>query len=909
MSEKLSSKTRPTLVLLDANSLFYRAFHALPLTLTTRDGQVTNAVYGFTSMFIKLLERIGRPAAIAAVFDKGLSGRGEIFPEYKAQRPETPVELKQQQPLVREVLRALSVPVVEVEGYEADDVIATFATRGEAEGWEVMVVTSDRDAYQLVSPHIKIMTNRKGISDIVIYDEDKLAERYDLRPDQMVEMAALRGDPSDNIPGVPGVGEKTAIKLIKEYGTVEQIIAAAPNIKQNKLRENLIAHSDGAILGKELVTLQRDVPIGTDVDGLKWGPWDDVQVKQVFQSFEFRTLYQQLMNVAHGMSGQSGANVAEASQPKPVKAPPVTAITDDNLPALAKKWEKSGSPDLGLEMMVDESGALTTVLLSDGKDSWSLALDPNALFESLDGLSALGRSYQGRLVLEDAKAAIRKLRSRGVRMDCRVFDVGLAGYLVEPTVNDYTLSRLAADYLERTIPDSPVVKVETELLPEVDTETGEASPGEVMSARAASLADLVPELEKILAERDQIELLENMELPLMRALVDVEDRGVAIDREYIQELSRQLGTRIAELTTAILEDAGEEFNINSPQQLQEILFTKLGLKPGKKTKTGFATDASTLSLLVDDHPIVAKIMDYRELTKLNGTYLEPLPTLVDPITGRVHTTFNQKVAATGRLSSKDPNLQNIPIRTPLGKQLRKAFVPGKGYDGLLVADYSQVELRILAHLSKDEIMTESFLTGDDVHARTAAEVFGVPREEVTSEMRSRAKAVNFGIVYGISAKGLSDQLRIPIGEAQVYIDRYFERYKGVKEYIDSAIAAGHRDGYVTTLFGRRRYLPEIASPNFRMRTFGERLAVNMPIQGTAADIIKVAMVDLEDSLKAAAMKSRVVLQVHDELVLEIVDSERDEASRFVKEAMVGAFELKPPLEIDMSVGTDWYSAK
>lgn len=871
MAVREETGAKQKVVLIDGNSLLYRAFYALPETLATSTGQVTNAVFGFTSMLIKLLETEGWDTVIVA-FDRGKTFRHEVYEDYKANRKPPPDTLQQQKPIAREVLGALAIPTVEAEGFEADDLLATLAKRGEEAGHKVLVVTGDRDAFQLISPQVSVLTTRRGITDIVRYDPKRLDERYGIPPNLIRDMLALKGDESDNIPGAPGIGEKTALKLVKEFGTVEELFERLQEVTPPRIRQILEDHKDLIVLGKELATLHYEVPLDIDLQQAAWAGYDEAKVREVFGALEFRTLMERLFAL------ETGAPPAAQEESFTYRE-----LAEEDLDQLTGAGEAAAVPhfDRGLE----------GVALATGEGLFYIPAGLGGLFQAERPLAVFLGSERPAKLLGDAKATQVALGTVGLPVGGIAFDLAVAAYLLDPTHTDYSVERLARDELGMILPDD------------------ESDPHLACCAQAEAVRRLAELFRDELQSRDQTALFEEIELPLVRVLADMEQRGVAIDQDHLGRLSAQLEADIQRILEEAWAAAGEEFNLNSPQQLSRIIFDKLGLTTRKRRKTSTGTDASILADMAGDHPLIPLILEYRELAKLKSTYLDALPRLVNPETDRLHTSFNQTVTATGRLSSSNPNLQNIPVRTPLGQQIRQAFVPGIEGDLLLVADYSQIELRILAHLSGDPTLTDAFLEGEDIHTRTAAEVFDVDAAEVDTEMRRRAKAVNFGIVYGISPYGLSEQLGIDPDEAERYIALYFSRYPKVQEYIQQAIAQAHRDGFVVTLLGRRRYLPEMKSSVYRVRSFGERLAVNTPIQGSAADLMKKAMVDLHQRVLDAEMGSRMVLQVHDELVLEIPPEEQQLARDLVREAMVGVYPLHPPLVVNIAAGKNWAEAK
>jgi len=859
-------------LVIDGSSLIHRAFFALP-PLTNKNGVPTGAVYGLCNMLVKLMDEV-KPKYMAVAFDKSRkSFRTEMFAEYKGQRKPTPPELKSQFPLSMQVLEALGIKTLELDNYEADDIIGTFAAKAPKE-IEVIVVTGDKDELQLVDKRTKVYFTKRGITDIQIYDEAEFAAVYEgLAPKQIIELKGLMGDSSDNIPGVPGVGPKTAIKLIKEYGDVAAVIANIEKITSKSLKQKLIDNKESAILSQKLATIFTDTPVDLSMDTyeLKELP---LEAKELLNQLDFRNMYDKFA----GVLGTSNAN---------------TGLFDD-------LEEDTGAELVHLDAVkakalfqdISSKNAATSFVATIAGDLPELTITEADIFYQdkvyiLDGMSNCWQDFYD--YLADAKLAKSTIDSKEIYKACIcqhkkaagiVDDVALAAYLTDPGFNSYALADLVKRYLNKE-----------------------------KNTACENLSELVKYLRERLVERELVNLYETIELPLAPVLAHMEFNGIKPDIELLDQLNEDMTFRIAKLEKLAAEQAGEKINLKSPKQLGVLLFETLGLPVIKKTKTGYSTDAAVLEQLEDKHPLIGTILEYRKLTKLQSTYLDGLKPLVNSKTGRIHTHFQQTVAVTGRLSSTDPNLQNIPTRTEEGKQIRAIFVPGEGYDYLMSCDYSQVELRILACIAQDELLLESFKHGQDVHARTAAEVMGVPLEEVSKEMRSKAKAVNFGIVYGISDFGLAKQLDVTRGEAAGYIKNYFARYTGVKQYMEDIVAKAREQGYVATLMGRRRYLPDIRNSNFNLRSFAERTAINTPIQGTAADIMKLAMLGVAKALQEAGVKSRILLQVHDELVLEVPEAEKEQVASIVENAMEGAASLEISLAAEVAFGKNWAEAK
>lgn len=894
-------------LLLDGHSLAYRAFYALPPELRTTSGTPTNAVYGFTGMLIKAIQTLGT-RSLAAAFDKGLpASRLAIRPEYKAQRTAAPDEFRSQIPLIHEVLNSLNIRMYQIPGVEADDILAILAQSLAAQGAEVVVLTADRDFFQLVGPRITLMMNRRGITDTVVYDEAAVFERYGFGPDRYLDYAALRGDPSDNIEGVPGVGEKTAAKLIQNHGTLENVLNSLDKLTP-KLRANLAEAAERLLVNKEFFRFRSSDEIeaeGADIEGLDvrladlaMGAWDFNRIRQLFDSLEFRVLYDRLaadspeaMAVATGFEGTTSG-----------------VSTEQDLTDLAELLKGVGT--LTLRLSGDESSArkpphLISIATPEG--ARVIRIGPGGLPAKVvwDKLGPAIRNAQ--VATHGSKEALQRLAAVGVVPAGVAMDTELAAYLVDPARGSYKLNELTRHYLDRELKlDAADSVVEdsgqgTLLLDDV-FEDHVTSPG----LEAIATAELVEILSKELRERGAWDLFVDLELPLAAVLAKVELTGIGLDSAYLDDMSITLSKQLDAAEYRIFDLAGGPFNIASPPQLRAVLYDKLGLKPSKKTKTGFSTDAAVLESLIDEHPIIESILRHREISKLKSTYIDSLPRLVDPATGRLHTRFNQTVATTGRLSSDRPNLQNIPIRTEEGKAIRRAFIPDAGHL-LVVADYSQIELRLLAHLSGDEELVGAFARGDDIHRLSIGKALGIPYDEVTSAQRSIGKMVSYGVTYGMGPFGLSQRLKIPVDQARTYIDGFFASYPRVRTYLDGVVAQATEDGWTTTMLGRRRYLPELKSRNPRVRGLGERQALNAPLQGSAADIMKLSMVKVDRALEGTT--ARMVLSVHDELVFEVPEGDVQPVSVIIREAMEGAIALNVPLTVDLAWGANWADAK
>ncbi|HEY3318317.1 MAG TPA: DNA polymerase I [Coriobacteriia bacterium] len=882
--------TDRVVAIIDGNSLVHRAYHALPPTMTAPDGTPTNAVFGFTSMLVKMVSDL-RPYGVVVAFDCGKPAfRTEVLERYKVQRPPTADELKVQFPLVKKVLEALAVPIVESPGWEGDDVLGTLAEFGKAAGVRVLLVTGDRDALQLVEDGaVEVVSTRKGITDIVVYDEAGVKEKTGVTPAQIPDYLGLKGDTSDNIPGVPGVGEKTAAKLIAEYGSLEEVLAHAEEIK-GRLGENLRTNAEEARASKIVATIRRDVPVQLDLGGVCWGTWRAEDVLRVFTALSFTTLVDRVFATAPA--------VEEAPPSLEEVAVRATAEGPDAVTRL--RAYIAGGPEAWLGVALDD-GAGETLFPAEARVLAVAVPGETVVVRGEEADAVLGELVsRARIAAWDAKEALQPLCPPGEAVHAcphpldaldpaRLFGCDVAAYLLESNRSSYELPRLVEEYLGRRLAES-------------------ADAGERAAARASAVAELQPVLAERLEADGSLECFERIEMPLVPVLVRMENIGVGIDASILDDLAADVSGQIEALRSEILELAGVDFNVDSPKQLGEVLFDKMQLPAGKRTKTGWSTDASVLGPLCESFPICARVMEYRELTKLRSTYIDALPRLLGP-DGRLHTTFNQTVASTGRLSSSNPNLQNIPVRSDLGRRIRAAFVPPDRDELMVAADYSQIELRILAHLSDDPGLIEAFTSGADFHTATAARVFGVAPASITPEHRRRAKAVNFGIVYGISAHGLSESLQVPRDDAQAMIDRYFDAYPLVREYLDRVVAEAHRDGYAVTMFGRKRRIPELNSANHNLRGFGERTAMNHPMQGTAADVVKLAMAEVDRRLRSEGLASRMVLQVHDELVFEAPPAELERLSAMAAEAMTAVVALKVPLEVHVSSGTDWAAAK
>jgi len=887
-------------MLIDGNSLTYRAFFALPTDMTTASGQVTNAVFGFTSMLINLY-RDHEPDGIAVAFDLPQpTFRHVRLDTYKANRDEAPDILRQQMGLVRQVIDALAIPSVDAAGFEADDIIATLATRARDAGDEVIVVTGDRDSYQLVEdPSIKVLYNRRGVSDYAFYDEAGIAERTGVVPGSYVTYAALRGDNSDNLPGVPGVGEKTAAKLVNKYGDLDGIFAAVAE-QTPKLRENLAANEERVRLNEELMLLVRDVELDMEISDLRMGEPDLEEVRKLFDFLEFRTLFDRLQEVI-GVEGTVDSAVGEELVVEVVELESV----EDALKAIGSLADRSGSLALAAAWVDDTQRELAGLALADddadGRAVWlpASSLDDPLVGNALAGLlSSGGRA----LSAHDAKPLIRALARRDVDVAGLALDTKIAAYLLDPAESRYLLDELLVRYANLSLPN-PGAAVDGQL----DLDGDQVSAAIDAGRRAVAVDRLAGPVLEALDAQGLRQLNDEIEVPLIEVLARMEAVGVGVDVPVLESIRDELTADCERYRDQLYEDAGREFNVNSTKQLREILFEELALTPQKKTKTGYSTDATSLEKLKGQHPIIDHLLAYREVEKLRSTYgLGLLAEVSDD--GRIHATFNQTVARTGRLSSDRPNLHNIPVRTETGRSFRRAFVPGLGNE-LLVADYNQIELRCIAHLALDPGLIMAFEAGDDIHEATAARVFDVEPAEVTIEQRSKAKMVSYGLAYGMEAYGLAQRLGIPTSEAAEILKAYFEAFPAVEQYMDRTVAEARERGYTETLFGRRRMIPELSSGNYRIRQAGERQAMNAGIQGLAADIFKVALVRLDKALRARSGSAFVILQVHDEVVIEVPPSESEEVLALTEEIMSKAFDLRVPLAVNLVTGPNWADAK
>jgi DNA polymerase I len=897
---------RELLLLLDGHSLAYRAFFALPIeNFATTTGQPTNAVYGFTAMLINVL-RDERPTHVAVAFDRGEpTFRHEQYVAYKANRRETPVDFRSQLSLIFEVLDVLGIRHLSKAGFEADDLIATLATEAAGQGMDVLIVTGDRDVLQLVSEHVTVLMTRRGISEMTRFDPGAVREKYGLTPAQYPDFAAVRGDPSDNLPNIPGVGEKTATKWIAEFGSLAALVDRVDEVK-GKAGDALREHLGDVLRNRQLTELARDVPLDAGPRDLLPTPWDRNAIHQLFDTLQFRVLRERL--VEYLPSGIGAESESKPGEPQGGFEISVALPGPDEVAA----WLGEHAPGprrSGLSMNGSwgrGTGTLTGIALA-APDGECAFFDPSQLGEADE--RALADWLADPLIakaLHDAKGPMHALAARGLELHGLTSDTALAAYLALPGQRSFDLGDLVLRYLGRELRDEAAPgQLSLEGLGEEDTEPSVA---EATALRARATADLADALDADLESRGAAELLRDVELPLAAVLVDMERTGIAADTGHFADMSATLGGEVKAAEQAAYTVVGREFNLGSPKQLQEVLFTELGLPKTKRIKTGYTTDSEALTWLLaqTEHPVLVHLLRHRDVARLKSIVDSLIP--MAGADGRIHTTYNQTIAATGRLSSVDPNLQNIPIRTEEGRRIRRGFIVGGGYECLLTADYSQIELRIMAHLSGDAALAAAFGSGHDFHATTASRVFGMPPEEVAVEQRSKIKAMNYGLAYGLSAYGLSQQLRITTDEARALMDEYFKEFGGVRDYLQEVVAQARSDGYTETILGRRRYLPDLLSDNRQRREMAERMALNAPIQGSAADIIKVAMLRVDTALADRGLRSRMLLQVHDELIFEVAEGELDGLRDLVSEAMCGAFEMTIPLEVSFGTGRSWAEA-
>ncbi|MCX4991635.1 MULTISPECIES: DNA polymerase I [unclassified Streptomyces] len=898
-TEKTAGTGRPRLMLMDGHSLAYRAFFALPAeNFTTATGQPTNAIYGFASMLANTL-RDESPTHFAVAFDVSRkTWRSEEFTEYKANRSKTPDEFKGQVELIGEVLDAMHAQRFAVDGFEADDIIATLATQAEAEGFDVLIVTGDRDSFQLVSEHTTVLYPTKGVSELTRFTPEKVFEKYGLTPAQYPDFAALRGDPSDNLPGIPGVGEKTAAKWINQFGSFAELVERVDEVK-GKAGQNLRDHLEAVKLNRRLTEMVKDVELPRTVADLERAAYDRTALAMVLDTLEIRnpSLRERLLAVDPG--------AAEAEETRPV----AEGVEIDGTVLGAgelKPWlAEHGTAVLGMST-VDSwalgTGAVAEVALAAGAGA-AAWFDPSQLDESDENAFATWLADPAKhKVMHSAKGAMRVFAEHGWTIEGVTMDTALAAYLVKPGRRSFALDALSLEYLGREL--GPAAAADGQLA----FGTDEQAEADALMTQARTILDLGEAFGEKLQEVGAADLLRDMELPTSSLLARLERHGIAADRAHLEAMEQMFAGAVQQAVKEAHAAAGHEFNLGSPKQLQEVLFGELALPKTKKTKTGYTTDADALAWLAaqteNELPVI--MLRHREQAKLRVTVEGLIKSIAAD--GRIHTTYNQTVAATGRLSSTDPNLQNIPVRTDEGRAIRRGFVVGEGFESLMTADYSQIELRVMAHLSEDEGLLEAFASGEDLHTTVASQVFSVERSAVDAEMRRKIKAMSYGLAYGLSAFGLSQQLNIEAGEARALMDTYFERFGGVRDYLRRVVDEARATGYTATLFGRRRYLPDLNSDNRQRREAAERMALNAPIQGTAADIVKIAMLNVDRALREAKLTSRMLLQVHDEIVLEIAPGERERTEELLRREMASAVQLRAPLDVSVGSGPDWESA-
>lgn len=889
------------LMVIDGNSILNRAYYGLNQLLTTSDGTYTNGIYGFINVMQRYIEE-ENPQYICVAFDlKAPTFRHTMYEGYKAKRKGMPEELRVQVPLLKEVLDAMSIKRLEKEGYEADDILGSLALCAENNGVEVILVTGDRDAFQLVGPstRLKLPRTKGGKTVTEEYDYQRIVEAYGIEPRQFIDVKALMGDASDNIPGVPGIGEKTALELIKEFKNLDNLYDSLDSVTKKRVRENLETYKEQAYMSRDLATIDRNVPSLCDFEELIRKEIDREKTYEIFKRLEFKSFIDKFGLTVAPQGDSVGADIQIAK-------------SDDDLEELTNSIY--AAKKAYIYYLLDKVGKfnkkLTALAISFGDDRvWYVDfvnyIDEDKLLSRFKeifenpGIKKYGHDFKNFIVY---------LNTKGIELQGLAFDTMLGAYIINPSRETYTLSEIASELLGLNVEPVEMLSGKGKNFT-LFREMPVLTLSNVVGNYPCVIDRISRKIENMLDENGQKDLYFNIELPLVKTLADMEYRGFKVNVHGLVEFSRELEVKIEEIKSRIFSLAGEEFNINSPKQLGVILFEKLGLPVIKKTKTGYSTDAEVLEELSDRHEVIGEILQYRQLMKLKTTYAEGLLSVINPETGKIHSSFNQTVTVTGRISSTEPNLQNIPIKIEMGRKIRKVFIPSSDDFQLLDADYSQIELRVLAHITGDENMINAFLSNEDIHASTAAKVFDIPVDEVTSTMRSRAKAVNFGIIYGIGDFSLAKDLGITRKEARKYIDGYLDRYPKVKQYMHDIVEMGKNQGFVTTMFNRRRNLPELKSRNFNIRSFGERVALNTPIQGSAADIIKIAMVRVHEELKKRQLKSRLILQVHDELIIEVFKDEKEEVVKILKEGMENAVSLKVPLVVEVKEGNNWYETK
>ena len=915
-------QTKLRLVLIDGHSLVYRAFFALP-SLTDRDGRVVNAAYGFTSMLLLALQE--HPDYVLASFDLGgRTFRHEELEQYKATRRPTPPELSSQFPLTREIVRAFGIPIYELQGVEADDIIGTLVTQARERGLHSTIVTGDLDALQLVNDDVDVLTSKRGVSETVLYTPDRVRQRYGLEPAQTVDLKGLVGDVSDNIPGIRGIGEKTAIKLIQEFGSVENLVASRARVTPPKVKKLLEEFGDQALLSKKMATIVRSIDVTLDLTHGSAQDYRPDAARTMLADLGFRSLAARVPTTWRDGSTMSAPPIFAPISDRPsqpvqptlaLESAPAEAVTIVRQPADLERLVVAfaAADRAGFQVVtvddVPRRGRIAAVVvgLADQVCYVPLAHEQERCLELRDVLNRFApslRSARPSKLGFNQKADYLALRAHGIELRGIDWDLLVAAYLLNSGVRSPSLEALASDVLHRTIEGREALFGSGKTAMTCD-QVEIARAAAFFGERMRVMLELAPRLQSELERLKNAALFRDLEMPLVPVLAEMELAGVSVDLEYLQQVSRELYQQLQRLDQEIADVAHGPINVNSPQQLARFLFEDLNLPGGRKTKSGYSTDANVLEGLRDQHPVVGKILEFRQLSKLKGTYVDALPLLVDAKTHRVHTSFNQTVAATGRLSSSDPNLQNIPIRTEVGQKVRRAFIPGRSGDAMLSADYSQIELRVLAHMTDDPVLVDAFARGEDIHARTAAEVFGIAQTDVTPNQRRLPKVVNFGLFYGLSDFGLARDTGMSTEEARIFIDAYFRAYNRVREFLEGIKIQAREQGYVETLLQRRRYIQDIRSPNRMLRQAAERIAINMPVQGSAADIMKLAMIRLQRYLHDENLDSRMILTVHDELVFEVPPGERDRLIEVVPDLMATAYPLNVPVQVDLKLGPNW----
>jgi DNA polymerase I len=865
------------LVIIDGNSLMHRAFYALP-NLTNSKGLHTNVIYGFVNMLYKLQDEL-KPDYIGIAYDrKGPTFRHQEYAEYKAGRNKMADEMAEQIPVLKEVIAAMNIKQIEIDGFEADDIIGTVSELCTKEEISALIVTGDKDALQLINDHVHVLITKKGISEMLEFDAAKLRSVYEITPEQVTDMKGLMGDASDNIPGVPGIGEKTALELIKQFETLENTLQNISQVKKNKVRENLETYREQAIFSKKLATIIRNVPIDIKLQDFQINAPDNDKLYNYFKELGFKGLLSKL---------EASMEMPE-SQMVSRQAAEAEIIDVSDVEEFVRKAQVQGSIAFKLLQSQEENNVKAYISMAEKVYCFDIKEENKTYFKQLMEDNKISKAGH------DMKQDVLLLKYMDIEINNISFDTMLAAYILDPSKSSFKIGDISNEILGENFEDY---------------KSKEGTVEARYSNSVLAISKLVAPMKQMIIEEEMENLYYEVELPLLSVLADMEYRGFKVDKEMLEQLGQEFSQQIDILTESIFGYVGESFNINSTKQLGVILFEKLELPVIKKTKTGYSTDVEVLEALHDKHPMIEKLLEYRQLLKIKSTYIDGMLNVINPNTGKIHSKLNQAGTTTGRLSSTDPNLQNIPIKTENGRKIRKVFIPSSEDYVLVDADYSQIELRVLAHISGDEKFIDAFVKNEDIHTRTASEVFNVPLNEVTPLLRNRAKAVNFGIVYGISDYGLSRDLKIPKKEAKVYIESYFSRYPNVKQYMDDVVTHAKEKGFITTLLNRRRYVPEIQSKNAIQRGIGERIAMNTPIQGSAADIIKIAMISVYNELKKRKLKSKLILQVHDELLVEAHKSEVEEVKQIVKQSMEDAMDLKVPLTAEVSTGSNWYDAK